>query len=317
MFSTKRIICVVGFVIVLLLILMTAGYAYVRFSPLKIFDTTTEISFDINKTPEAIEEGRRLAVTICAGCHYDAKSNSLAGEYNSGQQVNEPDRFYAANITSDSVYGIGGWSNGQLNYFLRTGISNKGNYALDMPKYTNLSKDDMNALLSFLRSDDSLVHATHKPTITPPYSWMYKFTIRCMVTPPRINAANIILPDTNDLMVWGKYLATVKYSCYVCHSKPYVFVNWNEPDKSDFYFEGGKYFLTATGASVMAPSLCIGKNEMGDVYNEQSFERCLHHGIKANGKPLSEMPLYSLLSTHEIRAIYTYLRSLKKSPKGR
>lgn len=64
-------------------------------------------------------------------------------------------KIYSQNITQDSTYGIGNWTDAELLYLLRTGIKKDGQYIPPyMAKLTVTSDQDINAIISFLRSDD-------------------------------------------------------------------------------------------------------------------------------------------------------------------
>ena len=116
----------------------------------------------------SIQEGRRVVTTICIRCHYDPEIGRL-----SGRKHPNPERvgdFWSGNITQDSIYGIGSWTRRDLVYFLRFGVTPDGRYVFDMPKYVHLSDSDMSSLVSFLKSDDSMLQATAAQNPPPRYS---------------------------------------------------------------------------------------------------------------------------------------------------
>ena len=88
----------------------------------------------VEVTPEKVERGRKLASLTCVSCHQDPTTGKLTGK----RLVDAPKQFgpiFSKNITHDSAHGIGAWSDGELLYFLRTGIHRTGQY---VPPYMPL-----------------------------------------------------------------------------------------------------------------------------------------------------------------------------------
>src|SRR4030095_8423020 len=116
-------------------------------------------------TPEKIERGRKLANLTCISCHQDPTTGKVTGKL----LVDAPKEFrpiYSKNITHDPAHGIGSWTDGELIYFLRTGVHRTGQYVPPyMPKFPLLSDDDVESIVAFLRSDDPLMAAS---TADPP-----------------------------------------------------------------------------------------------------------------------------------------------------
>ena len=56
--------------------------------------------------------------------------------------------IYAPNITKDTQYGIGGWTDAEIMYLLRTGIKRDGSYVPPyMAKLPMLSDEDMASII--------------------------------------------------------------------------------------------------------------------------------------------------------------------------
>jgi hypothetical protein len=65
---------------------------------------------------------------------------------------------HSANITSDPETGIGTYTDGELAYLLRTGVTRDGRYTPPwMVKVPNMADEDVLGVIAFLRSDDPLV----------------------------------------------------------------------------------------------------------------------------------------------------------------
>lgn len=67
----------------------------------------------------------------------------------------------------------------------------------------------------------------------------------------------ITVPDSNDAVALGKYLATGQLACYACHSKDFKDMNELEPEKSLGFFGGGNHMLRMDGSEVITPNITI------------------------------------------------------------
>jgi hypothetical protein len=86
------------------------------------------VQLKVDVTPKRVERGRRTVQSLCAACHLDNDTGTLAGK----QMADLPPQFgsaHSANITGDPETGIGTYTDGELAYLLRTGITRDGRYA--------------------------------------------------------------------------------------------------------------------------------------------------------------------------------------------
>jgi mono/diheme cytochrome c family protein len=129
---------------------------------------------DANASP-AIQRGQYLVETLghCGACH--SPRNALMGEERSrflgGGTIGGWD---APNITSDSVAGIGGWSEDEIVTFLRDGyVKGKGVAAGSMAEAVEhslryLTEDDLRAIAAYLKT----VAPVSDPSLTKPaWDW--------------------------------------------------------------------------------------------------------------------------------------------------
>lgn len=291
-----------------MLVLLGCFIGWLIYAPLPRYETETP---DITSTftVEQISEGKRIALTICVRCHYNFQTGTLAG-----RQHGNPKRlgdFNSGNITRDSATGIGTWSNGQLYYFLKTGIRPDGIFVFDMPKYPNLSEEDILSIIGFLRSDDSLVAHTYHPNPKPNYSLLTKILLHTFVLPPPHENAKLLHPDTSNSIAYGKYLATAKFSCYECHSLNMVTTNYNHPEKSWGFFKGGNPHVNEEREKIYTPNITGDSLNGIGKWSEAEFLLAVKNGIKPNGKTVRNpmFPFY-LLSKKEVKDIYTYLKTI-------
>lgn len=263
----------------------------------------------VQVTPARIAEGKRIALTICNRCHYNYETGTLAG-----RQHGNPKRlgdFYSGNITQDSSTGIGSWSSGQLYYFLKTGIKPSGEYVFDMPKYCNLSNEDLFSIISFFKSDDSLVRKTKYANPKPTFSFLTKVLLHTIVRPPDYENKEVLSPDTNNAVIFGKYLATAKFSCYECHSLNMVTNNYNEPEKSWGFFKGGNPHVNESREKIYTPNITGDTLKGIGRWSEKEFVYTVKNGIKPDGKTVRDpmFPFY-LLTEREVKSIYAYLKTI-------
>ncbi|GAB3220801.1 hypothetical protein GCM10027423_52870 [Spirosoma arcticum] len=257
-----------------------------------------------------IQAGERLVLTNCTHCHSNDEGR-LAG-----QQLTDVSptlgRIVSANITNDSVQGIGRWSDVQLIKLLRTGVDPKNHKThFIMPRYPLLADADMRAIVAFLRSSEYAVQATpntgptHKPSILS--GFIATFFIKRLPEP----TAPIPLPDTTKPVLYGRYLVNSRYQCFACHSANVQKTNLIEPERTKGYLAGGSQFDDADGKPVYSANLTPDPETGFGRYTRAEFSEVMRLGKKRNGQiARSPMLPYPLLNDREINAIYQYLQSV-------
>src|ERR1041384_3220461 len=121
------------------------------------FKTTTD-NFSATKNQSSIENGKNLVFNICGGCHY----NQSAGKF-IGQSLNDlpsiAGHLYSANLTNSTLYGIPTrYTDAELFYLLKTGISKNGVFMPFMMR-PMMADADVNDIIIYLRSGDAPVAA--------------------------------------------------------------------------------------------------------------------------------------------------------------
>lgn len=298
----------VKFSISFVLLFAACLFAYVQWWPLPTYAHPEE-EIALNMKAINIEEGRKLALSICYSCHYNPETKTLAGRLHGNPS--KLGSFYSGNITRDKTFGIGDWTDQELVYFLVTGIKPNGEYVFDMPKYPNLSPEDLSSLIGFLRSDEALLAATPYENPQAQYSWLMKFAIHFWLRPIDYSMVNIEnnKVDTADKQAYGKYLATAKYSCFDCHSKNAFLNNYFYPEKSIGFFRGANPHVNEQGEIIVSPSL-IGIETR---YTEEEFVQAVKTGLTPEATMLRNPMLpFTYLSDYEVESMYLYLSTLKK-----
>lgn len=121
-----------------------------------------------------VERGEYLVELLgCGSCHTNGAlagdpdlDHSLAGSrtgiaYTNPLGEKYPGIIYPSNITPDDETGIGTWTDMQIANAIRAGIGRHGSRRLaSMPwrGYTKISDDDVNAIVSYLRSIEPVRH---------------------------------------------------------------------------------------------------------------------------------------------------------------
>lgn len=269
-----------------------------------------QVEFTAMPTPENLARGRKLAVTLCAGCHMNPVTHTLAG----GPMKDAPAIFgslYTSNITQDPLAGIGEWSDAELLVLLRTGIKRDGSYVPPyMVKLPNMADSDLEAIIAFLRSDDPLVMADPTPDQPSQVSFLVKFLSTIAWKPFDMPAATISLPDSTDQLAMGKYLAH-NLDCFSCHSADFKSNDYLVPEKSLGYFGGGNRTLGATGDIVHSTNLTPDPETGLGSWTEARFVTALKTGLMEGEEPLRyPMQPYVELTDAEAAAIFAYLRTV-------
>ncbi len=183
----KKLMKILAKIVLVILIIGIIAFLFINFRGIPTYDTD-KIDYTHIATPESLERGKKLALMLCANCHKDPNSGKLTGT----KMLDAPPEFgeiFSANITQDKTYGIGEWTDGEIVRLLRTGIKRDGKYAPPyMAKLPTMADEDINALVSFLRSEDPLVTADATPDKPTKPSFLNKNVMQyCLETIPYAN----------------------------------------------------------------------------------------------------------------------------------
>ncbi len=281
----KKVLRISLIIIVVLVILVGIFASYIALRSLPKYDVE-KIAVKIDYTPERIEKGTKLASMLCRSCHYNSSTQKFTG-----RELVEAPQFgtiYTKNITHDPVAGIGNWTDGDLVYFIRTGVRPKdGQYVPPyMPKLIHISDEDLYSIIAFLRSDNSWVQAdnTRQPETKP--SFLTKFLVTIGVIGRfELPKEKIPEPDTTNLVTWGKYIACYQLECFSCHSRDFADNDYYVPEKSPGFFGGGNAVYNLEGQKLKTLNITM-DNETGiGTWTEDDFIKAVKSGIVPNGQP--------------------------------
>lgn len=272
------------------------------------FNTTTD-HFEAKKNSDAVQRGKNLAFNICGGCHYDPAVGKFIG-----RSLNDLPKIaghlYSANLTQSLTDGRPPkYTDAELFYLLKTGISKSGAFMPYMMR-PMMADEDINAIIAYLRSGDPAVAALDTTRGKTHINFLGKTGIRLGAKPQAYNKG-IPLPDENDPIVYGRYLVAV-IGCYHCHSRKVFGLNYLHPENSKGYLEGGIRLKDPQGKRLFGPNLTPDKETGIGNFSLQDFTAAVREGIAPSGRKLSPpMGKFKTLSDKQVNAIYTYLQSWK------
>lgn len=268
---------------------------------------TTKATYKAVPSQAALIHGRDLAFTICAGCHY----NKLVNKFIGAPMHDVPGivgKVYSANLTHSKTHGLPPrYTDAELKYLFRTGIARDGRF-LNYMLRPNMSDDDINAIIVFLRSDDPSVAAADTTIGLTHYNIIGK-AYNGITAKPVAYRANVQRPPADNLAALGGYLVDI-VGCFHCHSKSFTSLNFQYPERSKGYLAGGIKFKDEIGHVVYASNITPDKNAGIGEFTELQFRKAVKDGQAPDGTLKPPMPKFDKLTDKEVDAIYAYLQTV-------
>ena len=307
----KKFLKVLLIIVLVIIVIIGIFAAYVSMRSIPKY-AVKKIDVKIEYTASRVEKGTKLASMLCRGCHYNETTKKFTG-----RELSEAPQFgkiYTANITHDSVAGIGKWSDADIIYLLRTGLKPDGQYIPPyMPKLIHISDEDLYSIVAFLRSDNNWVQPNdiRMPETKPSFLTKFLVTIGAM-KPFDYPAGPISDPDTTNMVKWGQYIACYQYECFSCHSKDFAKNDYYTPEKSPGYFAGGNKMYTLEGKEIYSLNITMDKSTGIGNWTEDQFIKAVKSGLVPDGGPALHYPMqpYVNLTDKEVQAIYAYLKTI-------
>ena len=308
----KKVMKILGLVLGSVVLLLVGFTAYVAAVGISTYDLPATPTVTIEVTPARVARGEVIASIQCMSCHAD-KDNRLTGKY----MAEVPAMFgklYSKNITQDKEKGIGNWTDGELIYFLRTGVRRNGSYAPIMPQYPNLADEDLKSVVAWLRSDRFPVQASSQEPPASEFSLVSKLLTHTLMKPLPYSPMLIARPDSNNAVALGKYTADAIGDCYACHSADLIDQDKLSPPKTKGYYGGGIEMVGEGGHPVITANLTFDEQTgIAKTYTKEQFIRAVKGGVRPDGTILKyPMEPKMLLSDREVGAIYEYLKTVPK-----
>lgn len=309
-----RFIKIFAYAIGCIIIAAVLFAAFLQWRGIPNYEMPKPVVATITSTPEMVVRGERLASMLCNHCHYNDANTMLTGKF----LRDMPPMFgkvYSANITQDATHGIGKWTDAELLVLLRTGIKRDGQYApAYMPKFANMSDEDINAVIAYLKSDKPEVIAQKVVSTPCAPSLFTKFLCLVAMKPYLYPEKELVEPDTTDKKAFGKYLVQGRFACFGCHSGDLTKVDELHPEKSFGYLGGGTEMLDMEGKPIKTRNITFDAETGIGKWTLEEFNLAMKAGIVPNDQPALRYPMipYMRMTNIEIEAIYEYLKSAPK-----
>jgi mono/diheme cytochrome c family protein len=310
----KKILKFIGFTLLGVVLLLGIGATYIQLKgvPTQKYAPTPEIlNLQVPREDSVMTaRGLKIASVMCKGCH-----RGEDGKMSGNILADLPPVFgkvASLNITNDSVHGIANWTDGELYYFLRTGIRKNGSWAPPMmPKYNAMADDDVKAIIAWLRSDDPDLAPSAREYPANQWSFMLKFLSNTAFAPPPLPTQPISLPDTSDHLALGRYLANDIFACFHCHSGDFAKLDIIVPEKSFRYYGGGNPMLNMDGENVPTANITPHPEAGIGRWTEQQFIDAVKYCKKPGGGSLAyPMIPHATLTDEEVSAIFEFLKTV-------
>jgi mono/diheme cytochrome c family protein len=254
--------------------------------------------------PGVVDRGRYLVYgpAHCAECHGDPQA-----PYSEDVPLSGGRKFHlralgtlsAPNITSDRAAGIGALSDATLVRSLRYGISRDGRPLAPLMPFADLSDEDLQAVLSYLRS----VGPEAQPAPNHDLTVLGKVAFKLLkaqgsTQPPPVTRRRERTAD------YGRYLAHSVASCYGCHTQRSeltgAFVG--PPLAGGMTFE-------ENGQTYVSPNLTTAAAGRLNGWSEQQFIGYFRaKGALPNASPMP-WNAFARMTDDDLGAIYRYLKT--------
>ncbi len=266
----------------------------------------------VEVTPARVARGEKIATIMCNACHAN-EENRLTGKHIADLPA-EFGKAYSLNITQDTEHGIGNWTDGELMYFLKTGIKRTGQYAPIMPKFPRMADEDLKSVIAYLHSDRFPVQATKGDGHDQEPSFLLKVLTNTVMKPIEPISEPILVPDSTDRLAFGKYIANDLIACYGCHSGDFAKEDPLHPEKSFGFYGGGIKMPDLEGNIIPSANLTFDEETgIAKKYTEDQFVQAVKLCKKPDGTLLRyPMQPHLTLTDYEVKSIYAYLKTIPK-----
>jgi mono/diheme cytochrome c family protein len=240
-------------------------------------------------TPENIQRGEHLANSFCTSCHSTNGDLPLIGGIDVGKDFPMPLGTYVApNLTPAGP--LAEWSDGEIFNALRQGVNPQGQRLVIMStaRMRNMSDEDTQAVIAYLRSQPAVEHDTQDPPDQPNLLAALLNGAGMIPEPLPPVQGTITAPPKEPSVAYGEYILGFQ-DCRVCHGED---------------LKGGK-------EGQLAP---IGWNlDPVKQWTAEQFITTLRTGVNPQGYHLSaNMPWKQVgrMDDIELTAMHAYLTSL-------
>lgn len=309
----KHTLKILGILVGLVVLAIGGVVAFISIKGVPTYEVKIPVSVASLQVPHDsahVERGAKIATLLCNECHKGAD-----GQLTGNILPDLPKEFGTVasyNITHDAEHGIGGWTDGELYYFLRTGIRKDGTWAPPfMPKFPLMADEDVYSIIAWLRSDDPALAANAREYPLNQYNFLVKFLSNVAFEPPPFPGKPITIPDTTNVVALGKYVANGLCICFACHSADFKDMDYLIPENSAGFYGGGNQMLNKEGEIVPTANITMDKETGIGNWTQQQFYEAVKFGKNPKGGPLYyPMFPHTTLTDTEVNAIWAYLQTV-------
>lgn len=239
-------------------------------------------------TPEQVARGKYIAGLGCVGCHGVNEQFPLAGGTDMAGEIPMPiGAVVTANITPGGV--LKERTDGELFRAIRQGYGKDGRLLAFMSQlsYRQLSDDDIQAVIAFLRSQDAVASAGPDGDHINLLGAIVFFGAGMLPAPAPI-AGVIAAPPPGVTPEYGKYVATLG-DCRGCHGPQ----------------------MTGVAASALGPAVPNPRPFVAN-WTQAQFIQVLRTGTRPDGSQLAAgMPWQAAakMTDADLAALYAYLKA--------
>lgn len=253
------------------------------------------------------------ATTIARGAYLAKAGNCVAchgANYAGGRGVATPfGSVFSSNLTPDAATGIGAWSSDAFWRAMHHGRSKDGRLlypAFPYTSYTQVTREDSDAIHAFLRSLPPVQQANREHELRFPYQYQASLAVwRALYFRPAS-----FEPEAEKSAEWnrGSYLVQGLGHCMACHSSRNALGASNEDGRGGLIAVQNWY----------APSLNSPREAGVAGWSTNEIVSLLQTGRSAHGTatgPMAEVVFRSTqhLASEDLQAMAKYLQSLPQS----
>lgn len=255
-----------------------------------------------------VERGAYLVngVVACGNCHNtrDADFRFIAGMAFAGGLVVEEMPFTARvpNITPDMATGIGAWSDQEVITAIRDGIRPDGSLIgppMPFSQYRNMSDNDVNAIVAYLRQVPAVSHEVEKSE--------YRMPLPPAWGPPVGSVADVA---TDDPVVYGAYLAGPLGHCIECHTP----MRQGRFEFENRAFAGGLHLPLGPDMEVISANITREKVTGIGAWSGAEIAAAITQGVRPDGSqihPIMPYGFYATMEKADVDALVAFLRTVK------
>ena len=266
-----------------------------------------------SKDSAIVERGHYTvrSVAPCASCHGDPTQRAANAQ---GAEVPlvggfefaiPPGKFYTRNLTPDSATGLGSVSDKAIARALRYGVGHDGRALLPFMEMQGLSDDDLQAVVSYLRTQPAVNH----PVPNHEFNMLGKVIRATVMSKPTGPSSTPPARSPRGASVeTGRYLVESVALCWACHTERSQMTGALTGPR----FGGTKGFTETDDLThSWSPPNITSDPETGRLgkMTEDQFVARFRQGRILPGSPMP-WQAFSKLNEEDLRAIYRYLKSV-------